>query len=139
MFLFAHQFSIFFLFSLAPPLSSSSALAYFARLGLLDLFFILAVDFGENLLDMRVWVRVDEMAEQVCEAEEVSEAANCVIFLLRGLLSVLRLCAMRRLIYAPLTRLSGRVSCRICSCAYSWLLRASCVRQLAYRLLHCLL
>jgi hypothetical protein len=51
----------------------------------------LAVDLGKNLLDVRIWVRIDEVAEQVSEAEEVSEAANGIIFLQRIVLSVLRL------------------------------------------------
>jgi hypothetical protein len=51
----------------------------------------LAVDLGENLLDMGVGVRVDEMAEQICEAEQVTEAPNSIVFL--NELSALRLCA----------------------------------------------
>jgi hypothetical protein len=47
--------------------------------------------------------------------------------------------AMRRLLHVPLTRRGGRASCRRCSCACSRLRRASCARQLARRLLHCLL
>jgi hypothetical protein len=81
MLLLAHQFRIFLLFRLAPPLSSSSAFAYLACLCLLDFFGILAVDLGENLLDVWVRVGVNEMAEKVCEAEEVTEAANSVVFL----------------------------------------------------------
>jgi hypothetical protein len=45
--------------------------------------------------------------------------------------------AMRRLLHIPLTRLGGRASCRICSCACSMLRRASCDRRLARRPLHC--
>jgi hypothetical protein len=79
---FAHQFSVLFLLGLAPPLSSSSALADFVGFGLLELFGILAVDLGENLLDVWVGVCVDEMAEQVCEAEQVSEAADSIVLLI---------------------------------------------------------
>jgi hypothetical protein len=63
MLLFADQFSVLFLLSFAPSLRSSATLAHFARLGLLDFLLVLAVDLGENLLDMGVWVCVDEMAE----------------------------------------------------------------------------
>lgn len=81
MLLFADQFSVFFLLGFAPPLRRRSALANFARLGLLDLLLVLAVDLGENLLDVGVWVRVDEMSEQICEAEQVTEAPNSIVFL----------------------------------------------------------
>jgi hypothetical protein len=81
MLLLAHQLRIFLLLRLAPPLSSSSAFTYFVCFCLLDFFSILAVDLGENLLDVRVRVGVDEMTEQICEAEEVSEAANSIVFL----------------------------------------------------------
>jgi hypothetical protein len=83
---------LFLLLGFAPPLSSSSTLADFAGLGHLHILSILTVDLGENLLDVRVWVRVDEMAEQICEAEEVSEAANGIIFLQRSPMSVMRFC-----------------------------------------------
>jgi hypothetical protein len=81
MLLFSHQLGVFLLLGLAPPLSSRSALAHFAGFGLLYILSILAVDLGENLLDVRVWVRVDEMAEQIGEAEEVSKAADGIVFL----------------------------------------------------------
>jgi hypothetical protein len=41
----------------------------------------LAVDLGENLLDARVGVGVNEVAEQVRQAEEVAKPADCVVFL----------------------------------------------------------
>jgi hypothetical protein len=68
MFLLAHQLGILFLLSLPPALSRRTALAYFARLGLLGLFCVLTVDLGENLLDVWVRIRVDEVAEQVGQA-----------------------------------------------------------------------
>jgi hypothetical protein len=63
MLLLAHQLSILLLLSFPPALSSGAALPDLAGLGLLRLFCVLAVDLGENLLDARVGVRVDEVAE----------------------------------------------------------------------------
>ena len=81
MLLLAHQLSILFLLSLTAALRSGTSFPHLARLGLFGLFCILAVDLGENLFDARVGVRVDEVAEQVSETEEVSKAANGVVFL----------------------------------------------------------
>lgn len=44
-------------------------------------FGILAVDFGENVLDLGIGVGIDEMAKEISEAEEVAKATNCVVFL----------------------------------------------------------
>jgi hypothetical protein len=63
--LLAHQLGIFFLLRLTTPLSSSSSLANLASLGLLDLLGVLAVDLGKNLLDVRIRVCINEVAEQV--------------------------------------------------------------------------
>jgi hypothetical protein len=79
--LLTHQLGILLLLSLSASLRSGAAFSYLACLGSLGLFGILAVDLGENLLDARVGVRVDEVAEQVSETEEVSKAANGVVFL----------------------------------------------------------
>jgi hypothetical protein len=81
MLLLAHQLGILLLLRLPPTLSSSAALADLVGLGLLRLFGVLAVDLGENLLDARVGVGVDEVAEQVGQAEQVSKAADGVVFL----------------------------------------------------------
>jgi hypothetical protein len=79
--LLTHQLGILLLLSLSASLRSGAAFPYLTCLGSLGLFGILAVDLGENLLDARVGVRVDEVAEQVSETEEVSKAANGVVFL----------------------------------------------------------
>jgi hypothetical protein len=89
--LLTHQLGILLLLSLSASLRSGAAFPYLACLGSLGLFGILAVDLGENLLDARVGVRVDEVAEQVSETEEVSKAANGVVFLWREAKSVLSL------------------------------------------------
>ena len=63
--LFTHQLSILFLFCLAAALSSRSAFAQLAVFRL-DLFLrILSVDLGEDFFDAWVWIRVDEVTEQV--------------------------------------------------------------------------
>lgn len=81
MFLFPHQLSIFFLLRLAPTLCSGAALAHFASLCLCLVLGVLAVDLGENLLYARIRVRIDEVAEQVGQTEQVSETSNCVVLL----------------------------------------------------------
>jgi hypothetical protein len=81
MLLFAHQLSILLLLSLSASLRSGAAFPHLARLGSLGLFGILAIDLGENLLYARVGVRVDEVAEQISQTEEVSKAANRIVFL----------------------------------------------------------
>jgi hypothetical protein len=81
MLLLAHQLCVLFLLSLPPALSSSTAFPDFARLGLFCFLGILAVDLDENFFDARVGVGVDEVAEQVGQAEKVSKAADGIVFL----------------------------------------------------------
>jgi hypothetical protein len=81
MFLLAHQLRVLFLLRLPPALSGSTAFPDFARLGLLRFFGVLAVDLDEDFFDARVGVGVDKVAEQVSQAEKVSEAADGIVFL----------------------------------------------------------
>jgi len=89
MLLLAHQLVILLLLSLAPALSSRTALAQLVGLAPLCLFGVLAVDLSENLLDVWVGVGVDEVAEEVCEAEKVSETTDGIVFLQGHIVSVL--------------------------------------------------
>jgi hypothetical protein len=81
MLFFPHQLRILFLLSLPPSLRCCTALAQLAVFCPRLFFSILAVDLGENFLDARVGVRVDEVAEQICQAEQISKPSNGIIFL----------------------------------------------------------
>jgi hypothetical protein len=67
--LFSDQFGVLFLLSLATSLCSRATLSNLARLGLCLILGILTVDLEENVLDARIGIRVDEVAEEVSETE----------------------------------------------------------------------
>lgn len=81
MLLLANQLRVFFLFSFSPTLRRSSAFAYFAGLLSVLVFNILTVNLGQDFLDMRVWVCVDKVTEQVGQTEQIAKSSNGVIFL----------------------------------------------------------
>jgi hypothetical protein len=69
---------------------------------------------------MGVGVRVDEVAEQIGQAEKVAESSYCVVFLYKHLVSVSSpesMYVMR--CHGPWTRLDGHAFSRKCSCACS--------------------
>ena len=68
MLLFANQLGVFFLLGLSPSLSGRATFAHFTSLRLFELFRILTIDFGNDFFDAWIWVRVDEVAEQICKA-----------------------------------------------------------------------
>jgi hypothetical protein len=68
MLLFPHQLRVFFLLCLPAPFYSRTTLPHLAILRLCLVFGVLTIDFGEDIFNARVGVRVDEMAEQIGEA-----------------------------------------------------------------------
>ncbi len=77
------QLGIFFGFGPAASIASRTALATSALL-LLGRLFILAIDLGHNIANLRIRVRFDEVAKEVGETEQVSEPAKCVILLFKS-------------------------------------------------------
>ena len=67
--LFSDQFGILFLLSLTTSLRSRAALSNLACLGFSLVLGVLAVDLEQNVLDARIGVGVDEVAEEIGEAK----------------------------------------------------------------------
>lgn len=80
MFLVLQQLCIFFGLSSAASIASSTALSStsFLCLGLLC---ILSVDLSHDVANLGVWVCLDEVAEEIRQAEKIAESANGIIFL----------------------------------------------------------
>ena len=73
--LLSDELCIFLFLCLAAAFRGSATFAQFAVLCLLLIFSVPAIDFGENFFDSGIGVRVNEMTEQISEAEEIAETS----------------------------------------------------------------
>jgi hypothetical protein len=74
------EFGVFFSFSTSASLARGTPLPSGTLLAPRR-FGILSIDFGHDIANLGVGVGFNEMAEEVCQAEEVSKSTNSVIFL----------------------------------------------------------
>jgi hypothetical protein len=117
--LLADQLRIFFLLGAPAALSGGAALPGVALLGLDFVLLVLAVDLVKDLSNAGVWVGLDEVAEQIRQAEEVAEPPD-------GIIILPELASRNHAWDAPWTRRVGSVSCPTCSCGVGSPRSASC-------------
>jgi hypothetical protein len=79
--LVSQQLCILFLLGSTASVATCTTRARGSLARLCLAFRVLSVDFGDDLLDVRVRVGFDEVAEQICQAKEISESADRIIFL----------------------------------------------------------
>lgn len=80
------QLCIFFCFCASLTVASRASWSSRAFLTARRLF-VLTVNFGHNIANFGIRIRLDKVAEQIRQTQKVTESANCIIFLRAGSLA----------------------------------------------------